>query len=290
MKAAYSFIPSDKLPPSLLEIIKPYLKASYSNQNYKMFCNNCAYWLREHLEKKIRLITEDYVDVHSIPEEERKKYSSQSALNNIRNLDEENCLILLELTYVYSETGKFLAPVCYAPVCLSEPRWGSEYNIPTHVATYCLNILHKKYAHNQYTKQTAFVCFDKCFGKAFRFIPKYGEWDDYELKTKNGDYINFISVLYRGIKDTAPDLFPLVEKEGRKIFTPLRTEEGDKVYKQFRKYNDDVFEKYQKSKEWEERNVMMDMDYQREIDDLNRDFWRECGEAGSNCESWPGWY
>ncbi len=30
-------------------------------------------------------------------------------------------------------------------------------------------------------------------------------------------------------------------------------------------------------------------DSQREIDEMNRDFWKECGDAGSNCESWPGW-
>lgn len=30
-------------------------------------------------------------------------------------------------------------------------------------------------------------------------------------------------------------------------------------------------------------------EWQKEIDEMNKEFWRECGSAGSNCESWPGW-
>lgn len=30
-------------------------------------------------------------------------------------------------------------------------------------------------------------------------------------------------------------------------------------------------------------------DWQREIDQMNRDFWNDCGESSSNCESGPGW-
>ena len=42
VKAAYSFIPKEELPDSLYSIIKPYLKASYSNQDMKKFSDNCA--------------------------------------------------------------------------------------------------------------------------------------------------------------------------------------------------------------------------------------------------------
>lgn len=87
VKAAYSFIPKEELPNSLYSIVKPYLKASYSNQDIKKFSDNCAYWLRAHFEKHIRLITDDYENVDDVPEEERKKYSSQSALNPNRSLD-----------------------------------------------------------------------------------------------------------------------------------------------------------------------------------------------------------
>ena len=78
VKAAYSFIPKDELPESLYSIIKPYLKASYSNQDMKSFSDNCAYWLRAHFEKHIKLLSDvfgviDDDDIHNIPLNERFK-------------------------------------------------------------------------------------------------------------------------------------------------------------------------------------------------------------------------
>ena len=50
-------------------------------------------------------------------------------------------------------------------------------------------------------------------------------------------------------------------------------EEAEKEYEEEqRKYN------YDDGKSWQD-----------EVDELNSAFWRECGEGGSNCESWPGW-
>lgn len=43
VKSAYSFIPKEELPESLISIISPYLKAAYSNQDLKSFSDNCAY-------------------------------------------------------------------------------------------------------------------------------------------------------------------------------------------------------------------------------------------------------
>ena len=43
--------------------------------------------------------------------------------------------------------------------------------------------------------------------------------------------------------------------------------------------------KYLKENSWRETMY----DYNDEVDKLNSAFWRECGECGSNCESWPGW-
>ena len=97
VKAAYSFIPEEELPDSLYSIIKPYLKASYSNQDLKKFSDNCVFWLRAHFEKHIRLITEDYDDIRNASKEDLKKYSSRSALNNLKYLDDNNCLILTKL-------------------------------------------------------------------------------------------------------------------------------------------------------------------------------------------------
>lgn len=273
VKAAYSFIPTAELPSSLLEIIQPYLKASYSNQEKNMFCDNCAFWLREHLEKNIHLIT----DTNGIPKEDLKKFSSRSAFNNIKNLDDENCLVLITLYSSFDNTGTIDAPYC---------RWGNILEtMPTHVVKYCLNILHKKYGHNQYDKQSAFICFDRYFQNSFRYIPKYRVWDMYNIRFTNGKEVNFTYFVHNEIRKSAPELFPVIEVGGRRVFTRLRTEKGDIELEQ-------LFQEAEKTRdayEEEQRREAEDSDWSSLADEWNRDFWNECGDSGSNCDSWPGW-
>ena len=83
----------------------------------------------------------------------------------------------------------------------------------------------------------------------------------------------------------APDDFPLIDKDGKKYFTLIRSEDGDAAYQQF------INEANERAEEYEEqqRDIAEGMSWQEEVAEMNRAFWRECGEAGSNCESWPGW-
>ena len=280
VKSAYSFIPKDQLPESLYTIIRPYIKASFTNQDIKKFSDNCAYWLRAHFEKHIRLITEDYEDIDNVPEEEKKKYSSQSALNNLHYLDEPNCLILLDMKSGFDERGIIEAPNYY----VSELQ---DHHLPTHIARYCLNILHKKYSHSHYQNQSVFVAFDEFFAKAYRFNPRYREWNRYQFTTASGSNVNFMICVNNGVKNLAPNDFPLIEENGKKRFTRLRTEEGDEQFKTLLKDAEEA------EKNYEEQQRMYNYDdgksWQKEVDELNRAFWNECGEGGSNCESWPGW-
>jgi hypothetical protein len=278
VKAVYSFIPKEELPESLISIINPYLKAAYFNQDFKIFSDNCAYWLRAHFEKHIHLLTEDYKDINNIPKEELKKYSSRSPYNNIMNLESENCLILLKLNSSYDYRGIILAPECYVDVL-------QESNLPTHVAKYCLNILHKKHQHSLYQNQSSFVVFDKYFSRTFCYNPRFKRWDYYSIKTKEGRSINLMNPINRSINTMAPDDFPLIDKDGKKYFTLIRSEDGDAAYQQF------INEANERAEEYEEqqRDIAEGMSWQEEVAEMNRAFWRECGEAGSNCESWPGW-
>lgn len=203
VKAAYSFIPEEELPENLISIINPYLKTAYSNQDLKSFSDNCAYWLRAHFEKHIHLLTEDYKDINNIPKEELKKYSSRSPYNNIMNLESENCLILLKLNSLYDYRGIILAPECYVDVL-------QESNLPTHVAKYCLNILHKKHQHSLYQNQSSFVVFDKYFSRTFCYNPRFKRWDYYSIKTKDGRSINLMNPINRSINIMAPNCFPLI--------------------------------------------------------------------------------
>lgn len=278
VKAAYSFIPKEELPESLISIIIPYLKTAYSNQDLKTYSDNCAYWLRAHFEKHIHLLTEDYKDISNIPKEELKKYSSRSPYNNIMNLESENCLILLNLNSSYDYKGIILAPECYVNVL-------QESNLPTHIAKYCLTILHKKHQHSLYQNQSSFVIFDKYFSRTFCYNPRFKRWDYYSIKTKDGHSINLMNPINRSINTMAPDDFPIIDKDGKKYFTLIRNEDGDTAYQQFINEANERAEEY----EDQQRDIAEGMSWQEEVAEMNRAFWRECGEAGSNCESWPGW-
>ena len=269
VKSAYSFIPKEELPESLYTIIKSYLKASYTSQDMEKFSSNCVFWLRAHFEKHIRLITADYENVDDVPEEERRKYSSQSALNNLRNLDEDNCLILLYLESHFDNEGTIYI----------------DSGLTTHIAQYCLNILHKKYGHNQYQNQSSFVVFNEFFTEVYRFVPRYQEWKRYWLPLTNGRLASFMVSVNRGIQKLAPNDFPSIEMGGNRRFTPLRTEEANEKLHKLLKDAEEAEKKYQEENSW--RETMYDRN--DEVDEMNRAFWRECGEGGSNCESWPGW-
>lgn len=279
VKAAYSFIPANELPSRLYELIKPNLKAVFLNQDYKKFCDSCAFWLRGHFEKHMRLKSEETMNFQN---EEQKKFSSRSAYNNIKYLDEENCLILLNLTSSYNERGVIQAPKCYV-------RELQQWNLPTHIASYCLNILHKKYGHNCYSDQSAFVCFDEYFSKAFNFIPEYKNWVKYTLNTTDGSSVNFMNPINRGINDLAPESFPLIEIDGRRRFTPLRSELGNEEFKQLLENAEERSIAYQEEVENERLSREDEDSWQDEVERMNREFWNECGMAGSNCESWPGY-
>lgn len=280
VKAVYSFISKEALPEKLMSIINPYLCFSYSNQDIKEFSNNCAYWLRARFEKYIRLVINDYKDIKSIPKQVRKKYGLRSAYHNIINNDFENCLILLNLESKYNDYGCILPPECYIfddLVC----------NLPTHIANYCLNILRKKYQHNQYQNHSCFLIFDKYFRASYRYIHenKENEWEYYFLKRKDGRSVNFIFEINRNINKIAPCDFPIINDNEQRRYTLLISEEG---YFSYMKLKEKAKERAKIIAE-EEEDYYEGTDWREEVEEMSREFWRECGEAASNCDSWPGW-
>jgi hypothetical protein len=274
VKAAYSFIPYDELPTELSLLIKPYLKGVYKGQDYKKFCDNGVYWLRAHFEKHIRLLSEDFTDVKKVPKEELKKYSTHSAINNLR-LDDENCLFLLPLDSSYDSHGYITPPTCDANV--------QGGDLLTYIVRYCTNILHKYHGNYMYNRQSAFISFDKYFVAAYQYVPRIARWEKYEVKLKDKSPKTFTYFINLGIKNLAPVDFPLVEVDGKRKFTLLRTEEGNAAYQQLLRDAECA------QKEAEEYYRLQNSYFTEDDEELNRDFWRECGEAGSNCDSWPGW-
>lgn len=278
VKAVYSFIPKEDLPKSLYTIIKPYLKAAYANQNIVKYANHGVFWLRAHFEKHIRLLTEDYENKEDITTEIRKKYCSGSAYNNIINLDSENCLFLMRLHSTFDDQGFILPP-------RHDVEELQDENLPTHIRKYCLNILHKAYNHRQYQFQSAFIVFDEFLRKAYKATTNRQKWEEYILTLENGKRVNFMYFVNRAVKEISPQEFPIVEVNGKKKFTPLRTSKGDCIY---RKLLEDAEEAEEAYKDAEESRWGAG-EWQREVNEMNREFWRECGDASSNCDSWSGW-
>ena len=95
-----------------------------------------------------------------------------------------------------------------------------------------------------------------------------------------------MNAVNRGIKDISPDYFPINEVKGKKRFTPLKTSEGELKLQKLIKDAEEAAKIFEEENSWREDDGSS---WQDDVDEMNRDFWRECGEGGSNCESWPGW-
>lgn len=268
IKRVYSFLSKEDLGDKLYDTIYPYLWAIYEKQDLNKFADNCAFWLRAHFEEKIHLYNGETEDV---PQAEKMHYSTNSTLNNLKYQDEENCLILLKLKSSFNFEGDILPPENVVDSL-------RESNLPTHIVKYCLNILHKKYEHNRYASQSSFTIFDEYLSRVYKYIPRRREWTEYLLTTTTGKKVNFIRTIRKNVCDKAPGDFPLIIKEGKKKMSPLITLEGSKEFEIFIENAKSAYEAYLESKnaEWE-------------VEDMNRTFWEECGESGSNLDCWPGW-
>ena len=112
----------------------------------------------------------------------------------------------------------------------------------------------------------------------------------YNKTKKNGPIrISILDQLYKKYSDD----FPLIEKDGKKLYTPFwDTKQVKEVREKWRKKCEERWkeeeEEAEKEREWQ-RKQQDARDWAEEVWQMNRDFWNECGEAGSNCESWPGW-
>ena len=278
VKAIYCLIPKEDLPNGLYSTIKTYLKGLFSKEGDMLLTSNyCVYWLRSHFEKHIRLLSNDHDDTNKVPKEIKNKFSSNDALVNLQNLDDENCLILLN-----KKSGDDFLEAIMKPGRQIHER--QNFNLPTHILKYCLNILHKQYGHYQYSYQSAFIRISPYFSSASFFDIQLYRWCRFDsLTTDKQD--NFICALERGINAIAPDLFPIEKVEGKEYFTSLLTAEGEVQYNQYLKMKEE-----QEKEELEQfRIAQEEANFDDYVKECNREFWEECGEAGSNCESWPGW-
>lgn len=275
VKRVYSFMSKQEMDARIYEVIEPMLEKCYNGQELKSFADNCAFWLRGHFEKHIRLVTEDYESFEDLPKEEYKNYSSSSPFNNIRNLDDANCLVLLNLHTSYNYEGAITEPECRFDFL-------QDSNLPTHITRYCLNILHKKYNHTLYQRQSSFVLFNEYFTTVYTFSMRYRSWYTYTLRSTSGANVGFMNSVLQGVKNIAPNDFPIIEEDGKRRLTKMCSEEAYVKWQELVIKANEVAEEYEREQERKESMRAAGEDWRHEVAEMNRAFWEECGEG-------PGW-
>ena len=255
VKDSLSFIPDNELPNSLKDIIYP---SRFENQGPRGI-DNCSFWLREHLENCVRLKIKDYPD-GNVPKDSLKNYSTNSPQHNIENLGVQNVLILTPLCSTYDSEGIVQAPLM-----------NKYIDVFPGLMRYCLNILHKKYGHNEYDKQCSAILFDEFMSRSFLYFPKRREWLP----------IKFAPNVLKGVHDIDPSNFQLtVSDNGKEEYTSLITDFGQQKLSEFLNEVKEAIQEYRESITYEDSWH----DWQREVDQMNRDFWNECGESSVNCD------
>lgn len=280
VKSVYSFFTREQLSKALLDKIEPMLFAFSNGNDSKSFADKCAFWLREMIETNVKLLISDFPN-GNCPNELRKNYSSMSPVYNIMNIDTPNCLVLLSSISSTYYNGSFECPSTYVNYI--------SCDLATHLSSYCFNILHKKFNHNYYDTHTSFILFDEFFKESFRYVPKRHKWEKYHITTVSHQSFSFTKLIMAEVNRIDPENFPIYEQDGKRKLTLLRTDEGSEKYKEFINLLNESIREFNEEREREAREAAKQLDWQHEVDKMNRDFWDECGEAGSNCESWPGW-
>ena len=169
-----------------------------------------------------------------------------------------------------------------------------EGDIGLHIANFLFNLLNKQTGNNDYPNRISFLLLDYVRMQEYgRFA---GYWDEWlRLSTfyydKDGTckkIISFYKLILKLLNEQFPKSFPLRQIDDKKLyssFIDMDNEEYKSAKQQWEWQKQEREQEERRAREWEQDG----RDSQREIDEMNRDFWKECGDAGSNCESWPGW-
>ena len=261
------------------------------------FSENIVYALFNVIGKKVgykgRPIAEENISLYN-------DSKSDKPLHNLLNTEDHNALILGEIYQHYNKHSTFED---YDSDYL-EKRFEQGYItydcVGLNIIKHFLNLLRKKLGTDVFRQRICFVLIDLINGKDYLKSQKreLGEnksrlvWSRIFFRDSGKNGLIRISILDQLYKKY-PDVFPLIEKDGKKQYTPFwDTEQINEIRKKWRKYCEErekeEEEEAEKEREWQ-RMQQDARDWAEEVRQMNRDFWNECGEAGSNCESWPGW-
>ena len=139
-----------------------------------------------------------------------------------------------------------------------------QTHLPTQIAQYTLNILHKKYQHYYYSDQVAFVLINEFFETSFRYFPKNNMWQEYYLQFSNHT-LDFSRFIKHKIASQLPQYRE--ERNGRKYILPMLKEEHKEKCKRF--YDDmyDIINREEKYKQAMDEAVAEAAQDRKDIED-----------------------
>ena len=223
VKKVFNFFERKELSPEVQSAISPLIVNSLDGISSMEMADKCAYWIKETIERNVTLLPFNNGAIQEGAD--AKRVSQNSAVNNLKYLDDENCMILADLKSNIDDFGNVAAPYYYI-----KETWGKE--LMNHVTEYSLNILRKNYSHDNYANQTAFVSFSEFFANSYRYNRNYREWHVYSWPNTNyTKTIYFIQFVKHQLNKQYPSIFPIVIENGKRKHTNLLTEEGKLMQK-----------------------------------------------------------
>lgn len=258
VKVAFSFIQEKELSKEIIYFFGKRIAIIAENGIQKYFSDQCVFSLRQFIEQNVELSINKFGKLYSdLSSSEKKVISSFSAYNNLLNLDDFNVLIFLHLESSYDSRGNINVPN-------SESIGTMQKHLPTQIAQYTLNILHKKYQHYYYSDQVAFVLINEFFETSFRYFPKKNMWQEYYLQFSNHT-LDFSRFIKHKIASQLPQY--IEERNGRKYILPMLKEEHKEKCKRF--YDDmyDIINREEKYKQAMDEAVAEAAQDRKDIED-----------------------
>ncbi|MBQ9547050.1 MAG: hypothetical protein IJU90_07175 [Bacteroidales bacterium] len=293
VEKVFCYFESKELPPNIIGISKVRYKGGKSS--IKSFSDSIVYSLANKICPYTKGMSspETSIDPNLYPNSK-----SMAPRKNLLKTDDPNVLIL-------GKMSKYGSPYFEEEGCDE-----LESETALYISRYLCNILKKKLGTSEYSKRICFLMLD--FFHRTEYIRRhctnqyyddngnvqfetFFEWEDmrFDYSTTGKHIIKYQTLVLKLLHDNFPNEFPLIQNGEKKQYTSILNKESEE-YKKAKQEWDEYCEEQKRIEEEERKQEELENGWNAwddwpSAEELNRDFWRECGEAGSNCESWPGW-
>lgn len=256
VKVAFSFLQEKELPKEIINFWGKRIAIIAENEFQKNFSDQCVFSLRQFIEQNVELSINKFGKSYfELSLSEKKSISSFSAYNNLQYLDDFNVLILLQLESSYDCHGNISVPY-------SESIGTLEKHLPTQIAKYTLNILHKKYQHYYYSEQVAFVLINEFFKTSFKYYPRHNSWEKYNLMLPNHT-VDFSKFIKHKIVSELPQFTE--ERNGKKYFLSMLKKEQEEKCKVF---YDAIYEIKNREYEYQQEMAVLEAEAEQDRKDI----------------------